>query len=581
MKSSLFRKLFISVVGIFLFLLVVQWAVLGRFFEKIYLKSIMTSQQEELSAAISRFSEGDNADKDNGLRQHALDTGSYVMVLKSDYTFGDQQFLDRMGSVSLLVEDRGIMVLTASFGSYPYQPVFLRGEKAYVTAMQLGNSNYYEPIIVTTGGSSYTNLEAVHDYKNHTGIVDTRLHEINSYGVISPSQNPAFWTSGKKDANFFLYQCMLPCLIYRLPIEETLAELTQHPIRSEDGVEYIIFSESRMVDNTLCYFITARQIILTGKEHIYFDRMFYTVYAMLGLVLIIAAWLLSRYLSGPLVQLSDATRSLSRLDFSHQINIRRNDELGLLSDSINDMASNLSEALKELWVANEQARSNEVRMQKLLADLAHEFKTPLFIISSYTEALESGIAADNAEKYYSFISNEVSHLSELVNEVIELSHIQMGTWRVKIEPWDIYDVIQMTIEKFQERFANGGYTVKWTADDVTVLMDPRRIEQVLTNLLSNALKYTSEEKIIEVYTQLTDSYVTVWVCNSGELSETDRERIWDRYYKRDSSKLSLLPSDGIGLDIVRTVLKAHNSQYGVIQSGGMVRFYFTLKLEKE
>ena len=142
-------------------------------------------------------------------------------------------------------------------------------------------------------------------------------------------------------------------------------------------------------------------------------------------------------------------------------------------------------------------------------------------------------------------------------------------------------MVQMTMDKFQERFVNGGYSVNSSADDVTVLMDPRRIEQVLTNLLSNALKYTSGEKHIEVYTELADSNIIIWVCNSGELTETDRERIWDRYYKRDSAKLSLLPSDGIGLDIVKTILKAHDSRYGVMQSGGMVRFYFSLKLNEE
>ena len=368
MRSSLFRKLFISVLGIFLFLLVVQWAVIGRFFKEIYLKSIVASQRAELSTAISRFSE---ADENYGLRQHALDTGSYIMVLRSDYTFGDQQFMDRMGSVSLSLEDSSIMVSTASFGSYPYQPSFLRGEKACVTAMQLGCSNYYEPLIVTTGGTSYTNLDAVHDYKNQAGSNGASTHEINGVGIVAPSQNFAFGANGKKDANFFLHQRMLPCLLYRLPIDETLAELTRRLIPSEDGVEYMVYSEARMVGNTLCYFITARQIILTGQEQIYFDRMLYIVYAILGVLLIIAAWLLSRYLSWPLVQLSEATRSLSHLDFSHQVSIRRNDELGLLSDSINDMADSLSEALRELRAANDRARNNEVRMQKLLADLAH------------------------------------------------------------------------------------------------------------------------------------------------------------------------------------------------------------------
>lgn len=578
MKHSLSQKLFLTVTGIFLLLLFVQGALIGKYFDKVYLGGIMDLNQSELAKAVSHFSGGDESSVDKHLRQYALDTGSCILVLKSDHSFGDRQFIDRMGSVPLCLETGNIHILTVSFGSYPDQPVFFSEKPIQITAAQLGKSSYYEPFIITHNGNSYTNLASVHDLKNRPGQ-DSALHELYDTGVVFSAQHSAFSVTEHSDANFFLYQRMLPCLVYRLPIEDTLSGLTNRLIADGDAT-YAVYSESRTISDEVYHFITARQVVMTGREQIYFNRMFHFFYAMLVSLLIVAAWLLSRYLSKPLVHLSDITRQLAHQDFSCRAVVNRKDELGLLADNINHMAASLSGALTDLHAINKRSCDNEARMQRLLADLAHEFKTPLFVISSHIEALETGIVSGNTEKYYTLIGGEIEHLTDLVNEVIELSHIQMGTWHVNIGVWELHDIIQATIEKFENRFAEGSYTLNWSANEAMVLMDPRRIEQVLTNFLSNAFKYSNSKKQIELYTQTDERFVTVWVCNSGELSAVDRERIWERYYKSDSTQLSLLPSDGIGLDIVTTILRAHNSRYGVVQDGGMVRFYFTLELSK-
>jgi len=387
-----------------------------------------------------------------------------------------------------------------------------------------------------------------------------------------------FTSIGEHDADRFLYQQIRDCLVYKMPIEEYLDTITRRVI-SDSRTDYSIYADSKTIDGTKYYFLTARQIVITGQEEAYLNQMFYAIYLLLGVILALAAWFLSRYVSKPLIDLSNMTQRLAQLDFSQKAQMDRSDELGLLSYHINLMASSLYVTLQELQGAEEQARRNEERMQKLLADLAHEFKTPLFIVSSYTEALEKGIAGENAARYYSFISSEIERLSELVNEVIELSHIQMGTWRVNIESWDIRDVIQATMEKFEDRFSCEGFSTAWSADDVMVWMDVRRIEQVLTNLLSNAIKYSDQEKRIEISTRLTGDKIVVQVKNSGELSDLDRERIWERYYRHGGTDLSRLPSEGIGLDIVKTILQAHNSEYGVKQEKGMISFYFSLDMD--
>lgn len=582
MKHSIAQKLFFIILGLFFLVFTVQWLFLSFFFQNVYLKSIMDSNQHELTEAIRTFSGGDADSTDSCLRRYAAETDSSILVFTEHYDFGDRQFMDNMEIVSLSMPNHEeIRLPTIAFQDRQESPMFYRGETMLVHAVRLGNSKYYEPLILSSGSNAYTNLQGVRRYINHDfrylGAQGTPPEAIRDYATIAQGQY--FLTgTGKHDADQFLYQQMKDCLVYKMPIEEYLHSLTRRLI-SDGGTDYSIYADSKTIDDVTYYFVTARQIIITGQEEIYLNQIFYTIYLLLGVILVFAAWFLSRYVSKPLIYLSNITQRITQLDFSKQAQLKRSDELGLLANHINLMASSLHGTLQELQQAEEQARRNEERMQKLLADLAHEFKTPLFIISSYAEALEKGIAGTNSTRYYSFISSEIDRLSELVNEVIELSRIQMGTWRVNIEPWDIRDVIQATMEKFETRFSSEGFSVAWSADDVMVWMDVRRIEQVLTNLLSNAIKYSNSQKKVEISTFLQKNKLTVRVGNSGELSDSDRERIWERYYRHGGTDLSRLPSEGIGLDIVKTILQAHNSEYGVTQENQMIYFYFTLDVD--
>ena len=189
-----------------------------------------------------------------------------------------------------------------------------------------------------------------------------------------------------------------------------------------------------------------------------------------------------------------------------------------------------------------------------------------------------GLSGEDTEKYYSVIGSEVEKLSEMVSEVIELSKMESGNWKVDIQKWDLKDVILSTVEKFDKQFANSGFNVDCNIGDAWVYMDARRIEQVISNFFSNALKYSDERKELRVYMEESgNGEITVWIGNSGFLSEEDKERIWERYYHGSEGSVMRLPSEGIGLDIVRTILRAHDSTYGNIQKDGMVYFYFSLK----
>lgn len=580
MTHSLAKKVFAIVLVVFLLVLLVQAFFLSSFFETIYVNNIIESQQRELHAAVEQFTHARGETRKSAIADYTAKTGSSILVVTESHDFADTQFLERLGVVPVaLSEQPDISVITTAYDDYANVIRVTQGAKISVNAVQLGTSRYYEPLVLAFNSKMYTNLDGVHNYKN---LYRLGGEYIETYGTgrIAPMQSYIVGQTGSSGADRFLYARVSEGLVRRLPMEEVFREQVAH-ITAVDGMDYAVYVEERTVDGERCFFASARQVIVTGQERTYFNRLFYSIYLALGALLAVAAWFLSRYLSRPLIHLSEVTRKLAQLDFTQTAQVKSRDEVGLLAESINDMAGSLETALEELKDAGETARSNEARMQRLLRDLAHEFKTPLFVISSYSEALELGIAGDDTKKYYSYISDEVDKLSGLVNEVIELSNIQMGTWKVVIGDWDIRDVIQTTVEKFEPRFRSAGFTVRWSADEQTVRMDARRIEQVLENFLSNALKYADEERRIEIFTELQEERLLVCVGNSGTLSEEDRERIWDRYYKGDAKQLVRLPSEGIGLDIVKTTLEAHGSDYGVEQREGMVWFHFTLELGSE
>lgn len=576
---SLAKKILISVCVVFLIVLLVQAFVITQYFDVIYMQSILNLHQNELRSVANNYRAGTEFGYDSSIRDYEERTGSSVLVVTEDYQLGDSQFMACLRTISLSLGNSGnIYMPTLSYEDYPNRPNFFKNQAIQISAVQIGNSSYYEPLIISIGDTCYTNLDGVHNYINTDAPIEN-LTVLSDRGIVSPFQENPLTSYKNEAANRFLYKQILSRLIHKTPISELLEDMTGR-VFSTNQSNYAIYSENKIIDGHIYYFFTARQLVSSGLEQIHFKRIFFSLYALLGCIMLFAAWGFSRYLTKPLTQLNKITQQYAKMDFSQSADIKQNDEMGMLSDSINIMASNLSNAFVQLQEANDLARKNETRMKELLVDLAHEFNTPLFIISSYTEALEKGISGPSAEKYFSLMNSEIDSLSKMVSEVIELSNIQMGTWKIDIQPWDIEDIMKTTLEKFENRFKEGNYSVTWSVPDVTVLMDARRIEQVLTNFLSNAIKYSLPKKIITIHASIQEGKLYIYIGNSGKLDNSAWGEIWDRYYKGRNEQLTRLPSKGVGLDIVKTILSAHNSHFGTRQDDDMLYFFFSLELYK-
>lgn len=304
----------------------------------------------------------------------------------------------------------------------------------------------------------------------------------------------------------------------------------------------------------------------------------------------IIALIISNTFTKPLKELNQISQKMSKLDFSQKYEVTTDDEIGMLGTSINTLSSNLEKTIQELKKANmelekdieETSKISEMRSQ-FISDVSHELKTPIALIQGYAEGLCDGIVQDEeSRKYYlDVILDEANKMAELTRGLLDLSNLEYGKNELNIQNFNITELINNLIRK-QEILLNEK-EIKVTFDyekDLEVKGDTFRIEQVLTNYFNNAIKHLDDKKEIKI--SIDDSkpngIVRISVFNSGEnIADEDIPRIWNRFYKVDSSRNREVGGSGIGLSLVRAIMKQHHMNYGVQNVDGGVEFWFELE----
>lgn len=578
MRRSISFKIFSVMVGLWLLVSMLQLFLLNQYFEQIYLSQMLKNYHRELEESVAFYTGGDDYTSSAALRRYTQETGSPVLVMTDSFSIGDRELFRKLGLVEIdLNGSETVMVPLAFTYELTTQPYLAPTFSVNLNAIQLGNSRYYEPLSLEVQNKAYNNRESIRKYRIDSK--DESIQPITEYGHITAVSNVFAEGNSLHHYAKLIYDAAKDCLILHLPPDDYWTELAKSNIADSLGNEYRLIVEKRLIGQDEFFFIALRQIMITGQERGYLTPVFYGVFIFTGLIFVLATFLLSKYTSRSLAHISDVTRQISQLDFSRKVQRKGQDELAQLAQSINAMSDNLENALDELRIASVRAQENEERMKKLLADMAHEFKTPLSIITFYMDALENQLSEDNRFEYYKVIDEEVEHLTEMVDESIELSQLQSGNWKIDIGIWRLRDIVNMAVSKFNKQLMAEGFDFTQNIADVTVYADSKRIIQVLNNFLSNAIKYCDEARSIALEAKVTGpDTVTVFVANSGFLSPEDQELVWQRHYRVTGNYTARLPGQGIGLDIVKTILEAHASDYGIKQENGMTSFYFTLKV---
>jgi len=331
------------------------------------------------------------------------------------------------------------------------------------------------------------------------------------------------------------------------------------------------------------YIIVLHTPLQPIEESIAISKKF-SVYVLMGAMILamILALIFSKTITKPLTKLNGVAMEMGRLNFDSRWEDDRKDEIGQLGNTFNFLSSELKKTFDELQEELKKEKNLDKMRKEFVARVSHELQTPIALIQGYTEALQDDVAKNEEEKqeYFHIIEEEANKMSTMVKDLLDLSQLESGNFKVKLENFDIVSLVDRTLFKFDvlKKEKNVQLIVEEELQEQLVLGDEYRIEQVLSNLIQNAINHCNIGGKVEITLKDRGEIVWIGVYNEGTpIAEEDLKYIWESFYKEKDKKIGT----GLGLAIVRNVLELHGSHYGVENVDGGVLFYFQLKKQGE
>lgn len=292
----------------------------------------------------------------------------------------------------------------------------------------------------------------------------------------------------------------------------------------------------------------------------------------------------------PILKLASVSEQMSELNFDVSCDESRQDEIGVLGRSMNTLSDTLKKTIGALKEANQQLQHDieektqidEMR-KEFIANVSHELKTPIALIQGYAEGLIEGMGEDpESRNYYcEVIMDEANKMNKMVKQLLTLTALEFGRDMPSIEPFDISELIRALVNSssilIQQNEANVEVSVP---EHLNVLGDEFKIEEVVTNYLTNAMHHLDGERLIRISAREQEETggVIVSVFNTGNpIPEEDLPNLWTKFYKVDKARTRSYGGSGIGLSIVKAIMDAHHQSCGVSNKEGGVEFWFTLE----
>ena len=270
----------------------------------------------------------------------------------------------------------------------------------------------------------------------------------------------------------------------------------------------------------------------------------------------------------PLRKIIAATEQYAAGNMHYELNVEGDDEMGYLAASLGYMARTVA--------------SSEDDQKKFIANVSHDFRSPLTSIRGFLEAMQDGtIPPEMHHHYIGVVLNETERLTKLTNSLLALNNLNTKGMLLQMTDWDINDVIRKVSASFEQvcRSKNIRIRLILSGDVLYVHADMDKIQQVLYNLIDNAIKFSNYYSEIEIETTEKKGKVFVSVKDSGiGIPKEDQNQIWERFYKTDLSRGKDKKGTGLGLSIVREIIRAHGENISLVSTEGVgSKFTFTLK----
>lgn len=298
------------------------------------------------------------------------------------------------------------------------------------------------------------------------------------------------------------------------------------------------------------------------------EKMLIFISITLILIALVLSFVISSTISRPIKKITQSANELAKGNYDTDFSSSSSKEISVLADTLNYAASEL--------------KKNEALKRELVANISHDLRTPLTLITGYGEVmrdLPNEMTADNVQ----IIIDESKRLTTLVNDLLDYSKLQANTFELKFEPFDLTTTVREALFRYQKLVDQEGYDIVFSAaDNAFVNADRQKILQVLYNLVNNAVTHTGQNKKVIITQFFVDherrDYVHLEVTDTGDGIEPDKlPLIWDRYYKVDKFHKRAQMGSGLGLSIVKSIVELHSGYYGVYSTVGQgSTFWFEL-----
>ena len=298
-----------------------------------------------------------------------------------------------------------------------------------------------------------------------------------------------------------------------------------------------------------------------------FQRVLFAILITIMVFALIPLFIYQTKIRRPLEEITEGARKYSEGILDYQIPVRGDNDLSYVARSLNYMADHLD-------------KNNEYQL-RFLANISHDFRSPLTSIKGFANAMRDGvIPPDLYPKYLGTISYEADRLEKLTHNLTVLNDLDVNRHELNMEVFDINQVILQVLQSSEELGRQGSIrlTRRFENETLMVRADEEKIQQVLYNLIDNAIKFSPSDSEVVVQTYCTKKKAFISVKDHGKgIAKDELAKIWDRFYKSDSSRGKDRKGSGLGLSIVRDIINAHNEKINVTSTEGVgTEFLFTL-----
>ena len=361
-------------------------------------------------------------------------------------------------------------------------------------------------------------------------------------------------------------------------IFEQLEKTPTIVIQQKNEISDSLFLYSKLDDQVYLFLETPRAFIeATAQTAMKFFLFLSVGTLVLGIVITV---ILANRIAKPIKQIDKAAQKIAAMDFSEQCEVHTGDEVEALANSVNSMSEKLKENISLLRRDLEREEQTNRMRREFIANVSHDLKTPISLISAYGEMLKDNSKDEKTSEVCDILLEQGETMTRLVNQLLTLSQLESGMISYDMSFFSMNDLIGTVVKNCRILLDQSGIDFALQlGEEYMVKGDYNRITQVFTNLFENAIKYVDEKKLIDVRLTHHKNWVRTSIFNShAPLSQQELENVFTIFYKSDKARKASNKSYGIGLAIVKTIVEAHNGRYGVYNSEDGVVFWFELEL---